>query len=137
MGDTFDIRYLQNFLVSNHAVTCSLPFLHLRFTLSRFVSLHILKEFIYYMYVARPLSLKFVRFSYSNNTFVIIVNIFCSLLFRFYVNYLFNNNQFRRFQYYNHKYLRKFWGIFCTLKIKFEKILSIFLCYKISKFIKI
>ena len=63
MGDTFDIRYLQNFLVSNHAVTCSLPFLHLRFTLSRFVSLHILKEFIYYMYVVKLLSLKFVRFS--------------------------------------------------------------------------
>ena len=54
-------RYLQNFLVSSHAVVCSLPFLYLRFALALFVSLNVLKEFI--CYVVRMLNLKFVRFS--------------------------------------------------------------------------
>ena len=52
------------------------------------------------------LSLKSVRFSYFNNALVIIVKIFCSLLFHFYVNNLFNENRFRTdFRYHNHKFL--------------------------------
>ena len=81
--------------VSNHAVLCNLPFLYLHFALARFVSLHVHKECM--LYVVRLLSLKSNRFSYFNNAFVIIVNIFCSLLLRFYVNNLFIENRFRRF----------------------------------------
>ena len=42
----FNVRYLQNFLISNHVIICSLPFLYLCSALARFVSLHVHKEFM-------------------------------------------------------------------------------------------
>ena len=69
----------------------------------------------------RLLSLKSIGFSYFNNAFVIIVNIFCSLLFCFVSE---------DFRYHNHKFLEILEDFLYHKNIVFENFKNV-LYYKI------